>query len=135
MGDRRALSKQERGDARKREVTLLQAEHLPVVARWCGLQTLDASRLRRNLVISGINLLAMRSPFRGMRLEWQIGDEACIEITGTCDPCSKMERELGTGAYNALRGHGGMTAMILVGGLIRTGDGVRLKAVHHVDAR
>ncbi len=134
IGDRRALTKRNNLAARKRELTLIQAEHLPLIASWCGLQHLDPTRLRRNLVISGVNLLAMKSPFADVRLEWQIGNEVCIEVTGPCDPCSKMEIELanesGGGGYNAMRGHGGMTAMIVAGGVIRVGDAVVLKAAY-----
>jgi MOSC domain-containing protein YiiM len=129
-GDRRAQTKRTNIASRKRELSLLQAEHLPLIANWCGIENIEATRLRRNLVISGVNLLAMKSPFADVRLEWQIGNDVCIEVTGPCDPCSKMEAELGAGGYNAMRGHGGMTAMIVVGGVIRVGDVVRLKAVH-----
>ncbi|MGC3981724.1 MAG: MOSC domain-containing protein [Steroidobacteraceae bacterium] len=130
IGDRRAQTRRTHITARKRELTLIQAEHLPFIAQWCDLQQIDATRLRRNLVISGINLLAMKSPFADMRLEWRIGKDVCIEVTGPCDPCSKMEAELGAGGYNAMRGHGGMTAMIVMGGIIRVGDVVQLVTVH-----
>ena len=130
IGDRRSGTVRVGLEVRKREITMFQSEHLPVVAAWCGLESLEATRLRRNLVVSGINLLAMRSPFPDVRLEWQIGDQVCLEVTGSCDPCSRMESELGLGGYNALRGHGGVTARLVTGGTIRVGDGVQLKGVN-----
>ncbi|TPQ29819.1 MOSC domain-containing protein [Methylomonas koyamae] len=129
LGDRRSATKQSGRQSSKREITLFQAEHLPLVAGWCGLDYLDPLRLRRNLLISGLNLVGMRSPFPDTQLEWVIGDEVRIRITGPCDPCSKMAAELGAGSYNALRGHGGMTAAIVAGGVIRIGDRVSLHAV------
>lgn len=129
LGDRRANAVRSGRQSSKRELTLFQAEHLPIVANWCGLGELLPTRLRRNLVVSGLNLIGMRSPFPDVVLEWAIGDEVIIQVTGPCDPCSKMAAELGLGSYNALRGHGGMTARILSGGLIRVGDRVRLSAV------
>jgi MOSC domain-containing protein YiiM len=133
LGDRRANAARSGRQSSKRELTLFQAEHLPIVANWCGLLELEPTRLRRNLVVSGLNLIGMRSPFPGVVLEWVIGDEVIIQITGPCDPCSKMAAELGLGSYNALRGHGGMTARILSGGLIRLGDRVRLNATRHLE--
>lgn len=134
VGDRRS-DKEREGDAgRKRELTLIQAEHLPIIARCCGLDAIDATQVRRNLVISGMNLLSMRSPFRDFRCHWQIGDSAVIEVTGTCDPCSRMEIEVGFGAYNAMRGRGGLTALIVAGGMIRVGDSVRLHGTIHAPA-
>jgi MOSC domain-containing protein YiiM len=125
LGDHRSASLRLEPDRRIREITLIQAEHMPMLARWAGMDTLDAGLLRRNLVISGLNLLSMRSPFADARLVWQLGDEVLLQITGPCDPCSRMEALLGPGGYNAMRGHGGLTAMLLRGGRLRVGDRLR----------
>ena len=126
IGDRRAKRRSTGRQASKREITLFQAEHLPLVAGWCGMAELDPQRLRRNLLVSGLNLVGMRSPFPDWVLEWAIGDAVRIQVTGPCDPCSKIAGELGLGSYTALRGHGGVTARIVEGGTIRIGDCVRL---------
>ena len=105
----------------KRQVTLLQHEHLAAVAGFLGLpEPVAPGRLRRNLVVSGLNLLALKHRHIG------IGNEVILEITGECHPCSRMEDELGPGGYNAMRGHGGLTARIVRGGTLRPGDSVRV---------
>jgi len=110
----------QRGEAElsTRQVTLIQHEHLPVMAQLAQVSAVDAVALRRNLVVSGINLLALKNA----RL--QVG-EAVLEIVGPCQPCSRMEEAIGPGGYAAMRGHGGMTARVLTGGPIRVGDVVR----------
>ena len=105
----------------KRQVTLIQAEHLVTVAGLLGLDTVTPEQLRRNIVVSGINLLALKGK------QFRIG-EALLEYTGTRDPCSRMESNLGRGGYNAMRGHGGITARVLRSGRIRVGDTVFVNA-------
>ncbi len=108
-----------RGGQGTRQVTLLQAEHLPVVAALAGWDALDPTVLRRNLVVEGINLTALA----GQRIT--VGGEVVLELVGPCAPCSKMEVALGPGGYNALRGHGGWNARVLRAGPISVGDEVR----------
>lgn len=111
MGDRYA------GRTGNRQVTLMQAEHLPAIAAYLGRVTVTPAQLRRNLLVAGLNLLAVREG----RL--RVGT-ALLQVTGPCHPCSRMEEELGPGGYNAVRGHGGLTARVLDGGTVRVGDAV-----------
>lgn len=98
----------------RRAVTLIQAEHLPVVAALAG-RAVEPAVLRRNLVVGGVNLAALR----GRRL--RVG-AATVELTGPCPPCSRMEEALGEGGYNAVRGHGGWYAAIVEEGAVALGD-------------
>ncbi|MBX3000422.1 MAG: MOSC domain-containing protein [Caldilineaceae bacterium] len=101
----------------KRQVTLIQAEHLAAVGSMLGREPIDPSLTRRNIIVAGINLLALKDK------QFRIGD-AILEMTGLCHPCSRMEENLGLGGYNAMRGHGGITAKVIEEGTIRVGDRV-----------
>ncbi len=103
----------------KRQVTLIQAEHVAAVASMLHRPEIYPGLLRRNIVVQGLNLLALKDQ------QFKIG-EALLEMTGLCHPCSRMEENLGPGGYNAMRGHGGITARIISGGLIKVTDPVQL---------
>ena len=105
-----------KGGSGKRGVTLIQSEHLPAIAALAGRQIVPAL-LRRNVVVSGIPLIALKAR------QFRIGD-VVLEGTDPCDPCSRMETALGEGGYNAMRGHGGLCARIVSGGSFRVGDEV-----------
>ncbi len=113
-GDRHA-----RKPGSKRQVSLIQKEHLPVVAALMGVDSVDPELLRRNLVVSGVNLLALI----GQRF-W-VGS-ALLEGVEPCEPCERMEEALGRGGFSAMEGHGGLIATVQVAGTIHVGDTVRL---------
>lgn len=104
------------GGSGKRGITLIQAEHLPAIAALAGRPIVPAL-LRRNVVVSGIPLIALKGR------QFRIGD-VVLQGTDPCDPCSRMETALGDGGYNAMRGHGGLCARIVAGGTLRIGDQV-----------
>ncbi len=102
----------------KRQVTLIQFEHLLAVSTIMKM-AVKPELVRRNIVVKGINLLALKDQ------KIQIGG-AILEMTGLCHPCSRMEEILGKGGYNAMRGHGGITAKVIEDGMITVGDEVTL---------
>lgn len=106
VGDRYA------GSSGKRQVTLIQTEHLAVIASLLGRACVKPELLRRNLCIGGINLLALKDK------TFRIGN-AVLEYTGLCHPCSLIEETFGAGGYNAVRGHGGITARVVQSGTIQ----------------
>ncbi len=105
------------GRAGKRAVSLIQAEHLAAIGSYLGRGPVGPEILRRNLVVEGLNLSALK----GRRV--QVGD-AVLKITTVCAPCSRMEAALGKGGYSALRGHGGWCAEVIVPGAVTLGSAV-----------
>lgn len=101
-----------------RQVTLIQEEHLKVVESII-VNSVDPALLRRNIMVRGINLLSLHNQ------SFKIG-EVTLVGTGYCYPCSKMEEALGEGGYNAMRGHGGITANVVYSGKIQLRDSVSL---------
>jgi MOSC domain-containing protein YiiM len=85
-GDHRAA----RGGG-KRQVTLIQQEHLGAIAALAGFDAVDPALLRRNLVVSGISLVALKDRC------FRIG-EAVLEGTGDCQPARAWRKPWGRAA-------------------------------------
>lgn len=111
QGDRRCQGREDSA----RQVTLINQEHLEVIAKLLNIDDINPELLRRNLVVSGINLMALRYQ------KFRIG-EVIFEATALCHPCARMEQALGKGALAAMLGHGGICAKIISDGVIHVGD-------------
>ena len=105
----------DRSKGGNRQVTFIQKEHIAAVASILDNADVDYTLTRRNILVEGINLLSLKGK------QFQIG-EALFEYTGECHPCSRMEEALGAGGYNAMRGHGGITARIITSGELLIGS-------------
>lgn len=112
------------GRTGKRQVTLIQSEHLPVIASMMKMDNIKPEQLRRNIVVSALNLLALKGKM------FNLG-EAVLEYTGLCHPCSRMEKTLGLGGYNAIRGHGGITARVVQSGKVKVGEQCKFVQKEH----
>ena len=113
-GDHRCLKTPDSG----RQVTIISSEFIHIIETYMGLPNIDPSLLRRNLVVSGINLNALRHQ------QFRIGG-ALFEATALCHPCVRMDQTLGRGGAAAMLGYGGLCAKVLESGEIRLGDLVR----------
>ena len=112
-GDRRCLGSE--GSAR--QVTVISVEYIDIISRLLQKEKIDPALLRRNLVVSGINLMALRHQ------RFQIG-ECIFEATAQCHPCRRMEEALGKNGVAAMLGHGGLCVKIMTGGALKLGDSV-----------
>jgi len=112
-GDRRCLGTP--GSAR--QISIISQEHIVAIATIMNISPIDPRLLRRNLVVAGININALRHQ------TFSIGN-AKFEATAFCHPCSRMDEALGQGGHAAMLGHGGICAKIISGGSIAIGDAV-----------
>ena len=98
----------------QRQVTLIQAEHFAVIAANAGKGSVSPELFRRNIVVRGLELKSL------IGRRFRIG-EALLEGTGPCTPCSRMDENLGAGGRLAMKGLGGLTAMVIEPGRVRVG--------------
>ena len=76
--------------------------------------------IRENITTSGVDLSSL-APGRKVSL----GQTTVVEITGECEPCSRMD-EIRPGLQATLNGQRGMLARVLDGGTVTVGDAVRV---------
>lgn len=101
-----------------RQITLIMKEDLLAAAAELGRSAIDPGLVRRNIVVSDIDLHQFQKGF--LRL-----GSCLIEVTGNCHPCKRMDENLGEGGRKSLANRGGVTARILEGGTLSINDDVK----------
>jgi FdhD protein len=99
----------------KTQVTLLSLEVVEEMCRSLGIELTDYSALRRNVLVSGVDLNAL------VGKSFTIGDVG-FEGVEECKPCYWMDEAVAPGANAFLVGRGGLRCRILAGGTLRCGD-------------
>ncbi|WP_198350949.1 MOSC domain-containing protein [Flavisphingomonas formosensis] len=108
------------GGRGRRQITILAMEDWRAALDTLGFSVAWQER-RANLLVEGIALPRRK----GARL--RIG-EIMVEITGECDPCSRMDAVApGLMAALAPDWRGGRTARVLAGGVLAIGDDMRVE--------
>tara|TARA_Y100000994_G_scaffold246586_1_gene250213 strand:- start:1245 stop:1628 length:384 start_codon:yes stop_codon:yes gene_type:complete len=97
------------GTRSKRQILLMDIETLIEF----GLSERD---IKENITVQGIDFSLIRSGNIA-----KIGKDVILEISGDCEPCSRMD-ELRPGLKNAIDGRRGMLAYVKSGGEISSGD-------------
>jgi len=76
---------------------------------------LDYKLLRRNIIISGINIQEL------IGVTFSIG-EVVFEGMKHCNPCPWMNAAIGKGTYKMMKGRGGLRASVKRGGVLQVGS-------------
>jgi MOSC domain-containing protein YiiM len=102
-------------DNYKGQITFFSFEVFERLAQHFGLTEKSPGAVRRNIVVSGVELNDL------------IGEEFSIQgvrLRGTahCKPCYWMDQAIAPGAEGFLQGNGGLRAQILSDGVIAVGD-------------
>jgi FdhD protein len=99
----------------KTQVTLLSLEVVEEMCRSLGIELGDYSVLRRNVLVSGVDLNAL------VGKSFTIGGVG-FEGVEECKPCYWMDEAVAPGANAFLAGRGGLRCRILSGGTLRCGE-------------
>jgi MOSC domain-containing protein YiiM len=102
-------------DDYKGQITFFSIEVFEKLAARFDLTNKSAGNLRRNVIVSGVNLndlIGQEFSVQGIRLRG----------TAHCRPCYWMNQAIAPGAEEFLQGNGGLRAQILSDGVIAVGD-------------
>lgn len=99
----------------KGQLTLISEECIQEVEQELGLEPVDRSAFRRNVVVSGVDLNDLVG--KGFRI-------GGLELYGTeqCKPCFWMDGAIAEGACDALGNRGGLRCRIESDGMLRKGE-------------
>ena len=113
-------------------VTVMDADVLDLVADDLGLpRTLDAAATRRNILLRGVNVDALR----GATFSLDSGDGPVGFVAHRpANPCAWMDVMLAPGAHRAMRGRGGMRCEPTTDGMLRLGP-ARIRSSIPLEAR
>ena len=111
--------------SKKRQVTLMQKEHISVILSLsCEKDENKINKIqyyfKRNLLISNYNIQSLIGKY------FSIG-AALFYGTGDCKPCKKIENSLGKNMFYAMQGMGGITATVVKTGNIKINDSLNLE--------
>ena len=111
---------------RDASVTVIAAESVEALARELAVGPLDPLATRRNVVLRGAQVEALR----GQRFSLDCGDGAVVLDGGRpAHPCAWLDLVLAPGAHRGMRGRGGVRCAPRTGGVLRLGPAVLRSAV------
>lgn len=102
-------------DNYKGQITFLEREQIGVLEGKLKMQEIDPARFRRNVITQGIDLNTLIG-----RTFTLCG--ITFEGVEECRPCYWMDRAVGPGAEECLKGKGGLRARILSDGTLTPGN-------------
>ena len=113
-------------------VTVLAAESVDALAAELGSAPLDPLLARRNVVLRGAEVEALR----GQLFSLDCGDGVVLLQGGRpANPCAWLDTVLAPGAHRGMRGRGGVRCAPLSDGVLRLGPAVLRSAVPSDAAR
>ncbi|MGA1529989.1 MAG: formate dehydrogenase accessory sulfurtransferase FdhD [Kiritimatiellia bacterium] len=99
----------------KNQVTFLSREVVDEMIQSLEIDVPDYSALRRNILVSGVDLNTL------IGKTFSIG-KTVFEGVEECKPCYWMDKAVAPGAHAFLAGRGGLRCRILKGGVLRCGE-------------